>query len=121
MVTTQDEVVRLLRARQPLPDNALHFQRRVRDVLDIEGWNTRLEVRVPHSNPRSARKGRIDIVAERDNKTVAIECDRITPRAGSVFKLAHFPATLRLILLRKPKTDYRLTNGICVVGIEVQL
>lgn len=60
------------------------------------------------------RRGRIDIVAGLGNWQVAIECDRVTPRAKSLAKLRSFKGA-RVLLLRDG------LSGKPPEGIDLQL
>lgn len=67
-------------------------------ALSDAGWRVLVEQRVMSRG--DGRSGRVDVIATRGAEVVAIECDRLTPRAKSIHKLRHVSATGRLVLLR---------------------
>lgn len=103
--------------RRPLPDDARGFQEAVAARLRASGWTVRSEV--PVSSRGDGRRGRVDLVAERDGEVVAIECDRLSPREKSLAKLRAMVADARLVLLRTPR-GVADVDGIAVVGVEVE-
>lgn len=58
------------------------------------------EVFVP--NRGDGRSGRIDLVYRIDNKIIAFELDRLSPRRKSIFKLKEFNADESYIITRSP-------------------
>ncbi len=76
------------------------FQDKIRDFLVDTGFSVKKEVRVQDRG--DGRTGRIDLVAEKGGFIIAIEVDRFSPRKKSIYKLLHYPASLRIVIQRSP-------------------
>lgn len=111
------QVVEAVRKHHPYTDRTRDFHDRVQDALAREGWATSREVSVTYSPNRN--DGRIDIVAAHACGIVAIECDNRSPRRKSFRKLLAYPATARLIVLRRSKA-VEMVDCVAVFGVEVQ-
>lgn len=56
----------------------------------------------PISDRGDGKGGRVDLMAERDGGArIALELDFITPRGGSILKLASIPGVTRVVILRE--------------------
>lgn len=80
-------------------ESASEFSKRVESELKKQNLYFKKEVTV--ADRGDGRKGRIDIVAWADGITYAIEIDRLSPRKKSIYKLEHYPANHRLIVMRE--------------------
>lgn len=69
-------------------------------ALEQSGYLCQCNVLVPSRGTGDQYRGRINIVATRDGKTVALSLDRKTIREKSVFMLREFPCDCRIVLLR---------------------
>lgn len=99
-------------------DAARDFHGEVEAMLRVEGgWSVRREVVVQDRG--DGRRGKIDLVATKDGRTVAIELDCRSPRAKSLRKLEAFNAHERIVILRRPLAPSK--NGrVTVLGLMVQ-
>ncbi len=111
------EVEQTIRRFGGYTDRTADFHERVQEALQLAGWNTQREVPVTYSPNRN--DGRIDLVARRGARTVAIECDNRSPRRRSFVKLAAYECDARLIVLRRPAAS-ALVGKVAVIGVEVQ-
>ena len=81
--------------------NALTYHQHIRNILNQNGYETKIEQPTPYRNDQGwNRKGRIDLIAQHHNTTIAIEIDRKTPRRKSVIKLKNYQAHEKLIITR---------------------
>lgn len=81
--------------------------------LRRKGWKVKREVAVTDRGD-SARAGRIDLLAILCDTKVAIEIDRVKPRAKSILKLRQIDG-VRVLLLRSGKSPVTLPEGIDAV------
>ena len=65
------------------------------------------------------KRGRIDIIAKKNGKTIAIEFDNKTPRKKSLYKLNHFDADFKFVLLRGGEKQYK-EGDIYVSSVKLQ-
>lgn len=80
------------------------FELLVANELKAQGYQVKREVWVDDRG--DGRRGRIDLVASKDNEVHAIELDLASPRMKSALKLLEYPATHRWIVLRnKPRLN----------------
>lgn len=86
-----------------VPDDAGETQRIVCEELRDMGFDVRTEHPVPDRG--DGHGGRIDVLATRDGKLLAIEIDRESPREKSIYKLMQCEADEKLILLRDANGD----------------
>lgn len=84
----------------PPCDNSETFKHSVGHLLRDLGFDLKYEYDVLLD--QNGKKGRIDIVAWRENEILAIECDRVTDRRKSIRNLKSFRQP-GMILLREPK------------------
>jgi hypothetical protein len=68
-------------------------------------------------NPPKEYIGFIDVVALKDGKRIAIEIDNKSPKKKSVYKLKHYKADERYILLRGGSKNY-IEDGIQVISLK---
>jgi len=80
--------------------SAKEFEDLVVDIFKKQGYKIKRQVEVPDRG--DARKGRIDIVVEKDGNKIALELDWKSPRVKSKFKLNSYSAQERYIILREP-------------------
>lgn len=93
-----DDVLDAVRSAEG--DNAERFMASVARALVGAGYSVRgREVIVDDRG--DGRRGRIDLIVERGELVIAIECDRKTARRKSVIKLGRYPATGRLVVCRE--------------------
>jgi len=97
-------------------DNASTAQNQLYRHLTSFGYTCELEVFVPDRGDKTP--GRIDLIAKKKNEVVAIEFDRHEPRTKSLFKLKHFDAAIKLVLLRGGNKNY-IKDGIRVMSIKL--
>lgn len=69
-------------------------------ALEQSGYICQRGVPVPARGPDNKYRGRINIVATRDGKTIALSLDRQSIREKSIFMLRDFPCDCRIVLLR---------------------
>ena len=80
---------------------ARRFHERVEEAMTALGFVVVKEWAVAFSNGQG---GRVDVVAFRANRAVALELDNRSPRQKSVAKLRMFPKTFATaVILRDPK------------------
>lgn len=70
------------------------------DALEKHGFFCQTGVLVPSRDGESAYRGRINIVATKSGKTVALSLDRKNIREKSIYMLRNFQCDSRIILLR---------------------
>ncbi len=80
--------------------SAREFQYLIGFLLEKQGYSIRYEY--PVLNRGDKKKGRIDIVAYKDNKSIGIEADFKSPRKKSIFKLENNYFDEKYIILRSP-------------------
>jgi len=91
--------------------NARSTQVRVMNALSRDGWKVRWEK--PVKSRGDGHSGRIDIIAVKDGKTVAIEVDRNCPRQKSIAKL-NCGDWIKVIALRSCRGSVPFIPGIHV-------
>jgi hypothetical protein len=85
----------------------------VESRLVNRGYNCTREYRVPDRG--DGRNGAIDLVAEKDGISTAMELDNVTPRRKSIFKLLGAPVDRRAVLLRRAGYAGDLPEGVDAV------
>jgi hypothetical protein len=95
-------------------DDALSAQVQTAAFLRHRGYTVELEVEMLYGT----RRGRIDLVAIREEEVVAIELDRLSPRKKSLTKLGLYPATHRIVLLRGGDQHY-WADGVEVLSLRL--
>jgi len=100
-------------------DNAKKAQLQIVSYLENRGYNCKIEQHVP--DRYDGMSGRIDIIANNKEHTIAIEVDRQSPRMKSIFKLTNYKADYKIILLRGMEGYFSsFNNNIRVIGIKVK-
>lgn len=88
-------------------------------ALERSGYLCQCGVPVPSRGPDGQYRGRINLVAAKDGKTVALSLDRRSIRDKSVFMLREFPCDCRIALLRSPNVP-PLPAGIdAVISLQI--
>ncbi len=99
-----------------ITDNASMAQQEITEYLRTLGYSVILEYHIRYD----AIDGRIDIVAKKDGRTLAIEVDRSSPRKKSLIKLHLYKEQHKncecYVLLRGYKQQY-IQNGIKIIGV----
>ncbi|MCK9320000.1 hypothetical protein [Methanoculleus sp.] len=86
--------------RLVLTDNAKIAHYETVKYLENLGFECQKEYRVPDRG--DGRSGRIDIIAFKGNLQIAIEIDRLSPRAKSIYKLKELPdGFIKCVICRK--------------------
>jgi hypothetical protein len=85
----------------------------VESRLVSRGYNCIREYRVPDRG--DGRNGAIDLVAEKDGISTAMELDNVTPRQKSIFKLLGAPVDRKVVLLRRAGYAGDLPEGVDAV------
>lgn len=85
-------------SRLYITEKADEWHNYVQNEIEKIGYKTQREVLCKYDE----KEGRIDLVASKDGKEIAIELDYRTPRTKSIKKVRCYPAGM--ILLRDPKT-----------------
>lgn len=97
-------------------DDATEAHHQLCAFLKKNGYACLTEHLVPSRGDK--RPGRIDVVATKDGVTVAIEFDKRSPRAKSLYKLRNFNADIKVVLLRGGRSNYRIGDiGIISVSL----
>lgn len=83
------------------PISANEFQQEFARQLRLRGWEVELEVgQVYEDGHGSTKNGRIDVVARRKGRTIAVELDRGRPRKKSILKLSQYPCDAAYVVCR---------------------
>jgi Holliday junction resolvase len=83
-------------------DSAADYANDLRARLVAAGYDVTGEV--PVTDRGDGRRGRVDLVATRGGETVAIECDRLSPRRKSVVKLGQIEGASALVVALRGNT-----------------
>lgn len=100
-------------------DHAKTAQSQAVEYLCSKGYDCKTEVWVSSRGDGTDKKGRIDIVASKDDVTIGIEFDKAMPRKRSLFKLSNFDCDYRLVLLRGGKKHY-IADGVEVLSVKLK-
>lgn len=94
-----DEAVMLIR---PLvvSDESNSAQNAVLLTLEQHGFSCQHGAPINTRGHDKRYTGRVNVLAAKAGKTIAIEIDRLSPRKKSIYKLQHFDCDYRLIVLR---------------------
>ena len=93
-------IITILEQLQRIPEEkAFEFNIRVRNEFKKENFDIFTEVVVKDRG--DGRRGKIDLVAKKDNLIIAVEIDRLTPRQKSIYKISNYPCTNRIVVLRE--------------------
>jgi predicted RecB family endonuclease len=84
------------------PGASWDFHKATMKKLRDAGWKVRCEYPQDYVRESTGRlvHGWIDIWAEKDGKTLAVECDANSPRKNSIQKLTACPASRCIVLCR---------------------
>lgn len=99
--------------------DARQLQLKFNDYLILNGFKTKLEVKT-ESNGSRDYKGFIDIVAEYQDKIIAIELDNVNPQGKSIYKLKNYQCDYRFIILRNNFRHYYIED-IEIIGLQKEL
>lgn len=99
-------------------DNAKQAQLEIKAKLEQEGFSCSLEI--PVDDRGDGTPGRVDLIAEKDGITTAIEIDRDTPREKSIFKVGGFDCC-KAVLVRngKGRNTWFLDNGTAIIYLSI--
>jgi hypothetical protein len=82
--------------------HAKDFQHAAAHVLEVNGFTVKREYVVP--NRGDGYRGRLDLMAWRDDLTLAVELDNCSMRSKSLLKLASVKADAHVVMLRDGTT-----------------
>lgn len=93
-------------------NDAAAFMRRFVDKLQRQGWTVRTEVPQSYVNDRGRTvEGRIDVVAQKNERTVAYELDRAGAREKSIVKLRAYRAATEAYVVCRNGRALRVDRG----------
>jgi hypothetical protein len=102
--------------RLKVTDHAKTAQNEVVKYLQDNGYTCKCEHNI--GDRGDGRDGRLDIFANNDQETIAIEIDKASPRSKSITKLRRCNADKKFILLRKNINPYKI-DDIEVIGLGI--
>lgn len=88
-------------------------------ALEQSGYLCQCSVPVPSRGPDGQYRGRINLVATKDGKTIAVALDRRSIRDKSVFMLREFPCDCRIVLLRNSEVPLPPAGIDAVLPLQV--
>ena len=101
-----------------LPDDAKQAHDMLISWLESKDFICKREYYVPDRG--DGHRGKIDVYAQNDGTTLAIEIDRNSPREKSVKKLLQAKTTHKIIVLRNGQSNFTIDDGIHVISVNHQ-